>query len=433
MAQYNFVSPGAAAQQAIEQLLVQRQVQARQRMLDEIQRKNTESQIEDRAMNRQIQQANLDTLSTQRAAMEDERRANIGTRVAGMLSPDQPLDADTSGALRDAKLGALITPGQEQGGVLPAEMGEGPTIEQGPETFRGTAAQLKTVDDRKRAEQFLSTLDPSSREAQALRYEINTGKAAPAGMFDKQQTSPDITEYEYYVDQTKKAGGAPISFQDWQKQAANLKNPTNAGGGQPYYIPVTTGSGIKPFNARTGKFLEDGRQDLRPSATAEENITKAQSTLYLLDQIGQQFTPDRVGPLVGRYKTMQLALQGEAGDKGLADMQSTVSALKNTVINLRTGAQMSEPEAQRILQEVPDFNLPPDVFVARMNTAKRYFSDYLSKRAKLAFGRTTAGDVDQMVTPALGHTPGETAPASLAAAPVAPVRRKYNPATGKVE
>lgn len=424
---YNFVSGGASAASAIEDLLVRRKAEARQRMLDEIMQQNQAAQNQDRAMNRKIQQASLESLDEQRRSMNEERQTGAAAKVAGMLTPDQPLDPATSGMLRDGKLGALINPGQEAG-VVPPEMGEGPQQEL-PETFRGTPTQIKTREDRARLEQYLGTLDPNSNEAKALNYEMQTGKAAPAGMFEKQAQSSDITEYEYAVEQMKKAGQPPPSFADWQKQQANLK-ASGAGGGQPYFIPVTTGQGVIPFNARTGQFDDAGRKDLRPSATAEENITKAQSTLYQLDTIGSMFTPERVGPLKGRYNTMQLAVAGEMGDTGLAEMQAAISGLKNTVINLRTGAQMSEPEAARILQEVPDFNLPPDVFVARMNRAKAYFGDYLSKRAKLAFGRTTSADVDAMitgsgVTPAPSHTP--------AASGAAPTRRKFNPATGQLE
>lgn len=424
---FNFVSPGAAAASSIEELLAQQVAQRRQAMLDEITRRNSDSMIEDRSMNRQIQQANLDTLAAQRTSMEDERNTGIAQKVGGLLSPDQELDPATVDILKRGHMGALVKPG-EIGGMLPPEMGEGPTIEPGgSDKFRGSATQLKTREDQQRAQKYLDSLDPQSREAQALRYEISTGKAAPAGMFDKQQTSPDIAEYEYYTAQATKAGQTPISFQEWQKQAANLKQ-TSGSGGQPYFIPVTTGNGVIPFDARTGKFNDDGRKDLRPSATAEDQLTKSQSTLYQLGELEKQFTPDRVGVLRGRYKTMQLAIGGEMGDQGLADMQSTISTLKNTVINLRTGAQMSEPEAQRILQEVPDFNLPPDVFMARLQHAKNYFADYLSRRAKLAFGRTTSGDVDQMlggeIAPAPSHTP--TAPgAAPTAAPSAAPRSKY--------
>ena len=178
--------------------------------------------------------------------------------------------------------------------------------------------------------------------------------------------------------------------------------PPESGGGSPYFVPVQTGEGIIPFNTRTGNYVEPNRKDLRPSASAEVDLTRVQSTLYQVKEIRNLFTPERVGPLKGRYKTMQLALVGELGEEGLADFQSATATLGNTVINLRTGAQMSEPEAQRILKEIPNMNLPPDVYLARLGRAEDYFQEWYRNRAKLAFGRTTKEDVDKMVAPKVG-------------------------------
>ena len=170
-----------------------------------------------------------------------------------------------------------------------------------------------------------------------------------------------------------------------------------AGGGNPYFIPIQTGQGIVPFNTRSGQWDDPNRRDLRPGMTAEQDLTRSQAVLGTLRNIEQEFNPAWVGPIKGRYKTMQIALVGERGEQGLAALQATTAQLANTVINLRTGAQMSEPEAQRILKEIPDFNLPPDVFMAKLGVARSYFEDWLKYRSTLAFGRTTQGDVNQMI------------------------------------
>jgi len=422
---YNFVSPGAAAAASIEELLTRRRAEERQRMLDAM-------MAEDRQINRQIQAANLESLDRQRQAAEAEKQTNTAKGVVSVLAPDQPLDPETVGMLREGGFGALVAPGQEQYAGMAGDDASEPVMEQGPETFRGTAAQLKEREQRAALEEYLASLDPASPEAKALNYELRTGKSAPAGMFDRKTASTDIAEYEYYAEQAKTAGQQPMSFEEWMKAQANRKIASGSGnGGSSYFIPVQTGQGVVPFNARTGQFDDASRRDLKPSATAEGELTKAGSVLYQIGEISQMFTPERVGPLKGRYNTMQLALVGEAGDQGLAEMQSTIAGLKNTVINLRTGAQMSEPEAARILQEVPDITLPPDVFMARLNTARKYFQDWYSRRAKSAYGRNTTGDVDAMlrgeVTSAVSHTPGGTG------TPAPPARKKYNPQTGRVE
>lgn len=405
---YNFQSVGGAATSALEELLVRRQAQQRQRFLDEIMKRNSDSQIADREMNRKIQQSNVDSL-------DEARNTAAADRIAGKLSPDQTLDPETTSTLKKGGYGALVVPGQEKFGMLPPDQGEGPTLETTPDKFRGTAQQTKATEDRKRAEEYLQSLDPASKEAQALRYELSTGKGAPAGMFDKEPNKPALVqEYEYYVNQAKGSGQQPISFDEFRKKA-------RANGGSPYYIPAQTAQGIVPFNTRTGEFNDPNRRDLKPGEGAQKDMTNAKSVLYTIGDIEQQFTPDRVGVLKGRYNNMQLALMGEMGQEGLADMQSAIATLKDTVINLRTGAQMSEPEAKRILQEVPDTTLPPDVFVARLSRAKSYFQNWLKDRSKMAYGRTTTADVDQTVNgdvkPMPAHTPTD--------APSTPSKSKY--------
>ena len=129
---------------------------------------------------------------------------------------------------------------------------------------------------------------------------------------------------------------------------------------------------------------------------------------------------------MGRYKTAQAMLTG--GDPEFAAFTAAVSTLQNTVINLRTGAQMSEPEAARILNEISNVNLPPETFIAKAKQSQIYFNEWLRNRASGAYGRTTIADVDQMV----GGNGMAPAPAS-AAGSGGGRRLRYNPATGKAE
>lgn len=166
--------------------------------------------------------------------------------------------------------------------------------------------------------------------------------------------------------------------------------------GRPYFIPVQTGQGIQSFNTRTGGVV--GRVgDLKPGETAQREIANAQTIATVLDHVLTTVPDTVIGPLAGRYKTVEAALAGN--DPTFATFAAAVATLQNTVINLRTGAQMSEPEARRILGEVPNVNLPLGTFVARAKQSQRYFKEWLKNRASVAYGRTTTGDVDRMITP----------------------------------
>jgi hypothetical protein len=99
---------------------------------------------------------------------------------------------------------------------------------------------------------------------------------------------------------------------------------------------------------------------------------------------------------MGRFKSLQEMYLGVETDPGLAAYRADVASLRNMIINLRTGAAMSEPEAKRILSEVVNDNLPPSTFMERLANAKRDYSSYLQKRSRLGFGRNSPGEVDKL-------------------------------------
>jgi hypothetical protein len=166
----------------------------------------------------------------------------------------------------------------------------------------------------------------------------------------------------------------------------------------PYTMPVNTPYGIVPWDTRGGGATDPsgGNLPLRPPASAEQALTNAQALLWTIGEIEKVYNPESVGPLRGRYESIESALSGNKEET--IKMQTMLSTFQNTVINLRTGAQMSEPEAQRILNEIPSMNLPPETFVGKLNTAKAYFQEWYRNRSKMAFGRMTPGEIDTMTT-----------------------------------
>lgn len=175
--------------------------------------------------------------------------------------------------------------------------------------------------------------------------------------------------------------------------------------GNQYFVPVQTGQGLFGFDTRTNT-LGPRLADLKPGETAQREIANARTTATVLKQVIGTIDEKTLGPVIGRYKSVEAALVGN--DPTFATFSAAVSTLQNTVINLRTGAQMSEPEARRILNEIPDVKLPPATFIAKAKQSQKYFEEWLKNRASVAYGRTTTSDVDTMVTPQ-----GVSAPADL--------------------
>jgi len=208
-----------------------------------------------------------------------------------------------------------------------------------------------------------------------------------------------------------------------QKQVGLTKRAeiaaTREAGSRPYFTPLQTAGGIQSFDTRTGQIA--GRLgDFKPTATAEEALTNAQSVQADIKRIRTQFKPELVGPLMGRYNSIEQALVG--GNPDITNLYQTAQRLHNTIVYLRTGKQMNESEAARILAELPGKNERPDVFLAKLNNMGSYFDEWMTNRAKLAFGRTTGEDVGRLT-----GTGGPSTPAGTGRV------RRYNPITGQIE
>jgi hypothetical protein len=184
-------------------------------------------------------------------------------------------------------------------------------------------------------------------------------------------------------------------------QADDKANGNSTGRIQTIYA----GDGVHVLDAQGNEIR---RYDNKLGETAQKEIVNAESLLNDVKELEGKYNAAWVGPVKGRYNSMALALAGEGNSEGLASTAQLLATLNNTIVNLRTGAQMSEPEAQRIMAEAPNMNLPPDVFVARLNGMRRKFEDWLNRRADIGYGRRTkVGDS----TPPAATTPGAAPPA----------------------
>ncbi len=242
---------------------------------------------------------------------------------------------------------------------------------------------------------------------------------------------PKVGTFEDYVVRTHGPNPTADQVMAARKAWEQANDTVRDGNGAPgYYSPVTTGQGIFSFDHRTGKFSDTERRDLKPGETAQKELANGQTIMWMMDQMTANMTPEKIGPVLGRFKTVEQAITG--GDPAFAALSSQTAQLQNVVINLRTGAAMSEPEAARILAELPGVNLPPATFLARLQNAQSYYKEWQQNRAKGAYGRTTTGDVDRMVSGGGEAAPAQPAPGVVAPA-AGPKKLRYNPATKTLE
>lgn len=116
------------------------------------------------------------------------------------------------------------------------------------------------------------------------------------------------------------------------------------------------------------------------SASAIEKIAGVDQSLGMLSDLETALPKmgGAIGPLDSWITSGKLAT-GMGVTPELAEFAAQVTGLQNAVIKAITGAQMSEPEAKRIMSQIPDMKNPMPVFKARMATTKRNL-ELLKKR-----------------------------------------------------
>jgi hypothetical protein len=347
----NFASPWAAAGSAIFDYLADREASQRQEMLDAIVAKREERLLESTAAGIENQRAqtalaqeSARSLQDQRAATTADNRLKTVLTRANTMAPNTDLDETSAGEFEGVGLGHLIrrqAPVEAPAIVAPGYEADAPQASPGILQFAG----------------------------------LPQAPAPPEKL--------EVREVGGFLYERQPSG-------EWKKVAEGRPPQPGSGGGAnggtPYFMPVSTAQGVVPFNARTGQFQDENRRDLKPGETAQKELVNAESVLTRMNSIEQRFNPDWVGPLAGRVASMATAVSDQFGQEGLAALQAEVAGLQNTVIQLRTGAQMSEQEAARIMTEIPNMNLPPGAFMEKLGAARKYFEDWYRRRSDVAYG-----------------------------------------------
>jgi hypothetical protein len=223
---------------ALQQLLVQREVQKRQAMLDALAAQKQQDETADKQTQRRIQEAQLAQFEDVRRAQADAARQQLASHVADTLPPDAELDPETEKTLRAGGLGALVaqTPATTALRVVnglgtptadnPLGLDTGPATTETPgkTTFRGTAKQIEAERQRRARESYIQGLPADSPVRQFLAAQAATGDTSlPPALFTpkEEKHSAAYTEWQDAV----KSGGYRGSFTDYQNEDANRRRP----------------------------------------------------------------------------------------------------------------------------------------------------------------------------------------------------------------
>ena len=400
---FDFTSPGANATSALFDFLQKRELANRQAMMDDItrQREKRLTKHDDATLARlnedseyvRAQRGVQTQAAEQKSVMDLLEQAGAG----GAVAPELSTRAKAIG------LGGELS----ETGPMQGPLQEGETRAPGVIAFRGTPKQREEAEKKQSLDAYLANPDVPANIKAFIQAQASSGDSGlPYQLFEGEKTKPIVrVSHDRRGLEIFQAGAwQPVTGEVPKDAQLVIEPAANDGqGGRPYFIPLQTAQGILSFDSRTGTTV--GRiGDLKPGETAQKEISNAQTISTVIKQTLDTLDPAKVGPIIGRYKTAEQMLTG--GDPAFTAFSAAVSTLQNTVINLRTGAQMSEPEAARILNEIANVNLPPATFIAKSKQAQKYFEEWLKNRAKGAYGRTTTADVDAMVNPAAAPAAG---------------------------
>ncbi|MHA2063547.1 MAG: hypothetical protein ACXABY_04105 [Candidatus Thorarchaeota archaeon] len=277
-------------------------------------------------------------------------------RVGDVLTPDTP---EGQRAMMMAGLGTLASAGKDPlaGGL--GNVGAGGLL--GMQAYENMMQQNKENQMR---EQLLGLKEKTLQMemAEAMRPKSPTD-------YELFKQNPD--EYAKY-----KMAGAGINEQMYMNEKGEYRwGLYDRGGNMVRDLRPATEKDIK------GKALVEIDMGKHPAATQLDAMIETQQGMDSLYRIKDLFDAHFVGPYAGR--------KGAVGDifgfnpQKQSEFYAAEQQLKNAMIKAITGAQMSEPEAKRIMRQLPDKENPPTVWNARWNQSLINFREVQKRRTEV--------------------------------------------------
>lgn len=137
---------------------------------------------------------------------------------------------------------------------------------------------------------------------------------------------------------------------------------------------------VEPYTGAIYPKLEN------PPATFTNALAEMGNAQVLLKDITTSFDPKYVGPVAAKAGKMTKYVEA-LSDEQRVEFYGNVAEYKNSIIKAITGAQMSEVEAKRIIQQIPDENASPTAFLAGVKRAYG-MTERRMKQMELAINRS---------------------------------------------
>jgi len=131
-----------------------------------------------------------------------------------------------------------------------------------------------------------------------------------------------------------------------------------------------------------------GPEEPKLAAGLTDTVARLDQALGIGDQLRADVDESWLGPVAGRATELSIKTPGIATSEKLARFYANTATLKNATIKAITGAQMSEGEAERIMQQIPDFSDKPGVWKEKLAASERNLK-MLKKRILELSGRSS--------------------------------------------
>lgn len=122
------------------------------------------------------------------------------------------------------------------------------------------------------------------------------------------------------------------------------------------------------------------------ASSLKERVAGTQVSLDTLHNLRHGFKDEFVGPAGGRMRTFGQSIPLLPVNPDFARFSADSATLKNAIIKAITGAQMSEPEAKRITEQIPMVTDKPDVWRAKADASEQNLRMLLQRIAELSGG-----------------------------------------------
>lgn len=288
-------------------------------------------------------------------------------------------------------------------------------------------AMQKRYELRKQAQQVAKMesvlgLKPGEMEGFPLDVAATTGKAVAEGRRPTVVVvdQPDGTQRMVEIPAGKKFGGT-IKHTDPSTTGSTIPRGTD---------PVTRET-VYSNNRKAGLFFADGRTfngqpaplQLRPPSNEQvEKGVNLDTLAFHLNKVKENYSPRYTGAgqslLGGMAQFTGIGAEDQRGD-----FITNLASIRNTILQLRSGAVITDGEARRLLEELPSSLRSDPDFQTRIRNFEGVLNQIVASRQE-RFGQagymTPGGGQQQMMLPP----------------PTVGGRRathRWNPATGKVE